>query len=322
MKLYLTNGTMALLEPTFDGWLQHFGPNDDEDVVGGAVYIRHDNWPSVVGEGLCVGEGKMGTTKPDSPPLKLYPLQQCSAYIYYYHRDGQFLGAIGFHAPSGSLGFKDGSGRRFGGPISEAKRAGFMSVQPADVGVFVASGLSALVATNGYRAAAEKEYGELIDLCEKDGVPSRRVIVYAARCSSFGVTPDGRIGQPKGPQRVQAVNEVEARAQKKCCYLTTAACLAAGLPDDCRELTLLRWFRDHILMVDSNGRRDVQAYYATAPAVVAAVDARPDRLAIYSRVFTTGVAPAASAVARGEYTEAYRIYRALHAALCREFLPS
>ena len=86
-----------------------------------------------------------------------------------------------------------------------------------------------------------------------------------ASTGSFGVTPEGRIGEPRGALRVQAVDPVEARGQKKCCYLTTAACISAGLPDDCRELTLLRWFRDNILIVDSDGRRDVEEYYADRP---------------------------------------------------------
>ena len=57
------------------------------------------------------------------------------------------------------------------------------------------------------------------------------------------------------------------------CFLTTAASRNRGLPDDCEALQVMRAFRDEVLGRD---HPDVRAYEAFAPAVVAAVQARPD----------------------------------------------
>jgi hypothetical protein len=138
----------------------------------------------------------------------------------------------------------------------------------------------------------------------------------------FGVTPEGRLGEPSGARRVVAQGPVAQPTTKCKCYLTTAACAAAGLPDDCPELTLMRWYRDHVLLSSPSGRREVEHYYRTAPGIVAAIDALPDRRAAYARILAAGIRPAAAAVARGEHAEAYRIYRALHDELCGRFLPA
>ena len=56
------------------------------------------------------------------------------------------------------------------------------------------------------------------------------------------------------------------------CYITTAACTALGLPDECEELQTLRWFRDNVL-TDEAGLALVGRYYEQAPAIVRAIDA-------------------------------------------------
>ncbi|MCA9566295.1 MAG: hypothetical protein KC656_00560 [Myxococcales bacterium] len=63
-------------------------------------------------------------------------------------------------------------------------------------------------------------------------------------------TPDGRVLEP------------QPEAPDDGCFITTAVARRQGLPDDCRELRVLRAFRDTAL-----GREhpDVQAYYAAAP---------------------------------------------------------
>ena len=58
------------------------------------------------------------------------------------------------------------------------------------------------------------------------------------------------------------------------CFLTTACCEVVGLPDDCFELTALRRFRDRVMRASPAGRRDVERYYRTAPAILAAMAAR------------------------------------------------
>lgn len=106
---------------------------------------------------------------------------------------------------------------------------------------------------------------------------------------------------------------------KKPCYITTAACQSLGLPDDCRELTVLRWFRDEVVSRTPAGRADVAAYYDTAPRVVAGIDRRPDAAAVYARLLADHIRPAVAAVERGEYGDAHARLRELVDDLLRQY---
>ena len=51
------------------------------------------------------------------------------------------------------------------------------------------------------------------------------------------------------------------------CFLTSACTAARGLPDNCRELTVLRAFRDGYMQTLPEGKRDIQEYYRCAPVI-------------------------------------------------------
>ncbi|WP_353507262.1 CFI-box-CTERM domain-containing protein [Variovorax sp. J22G40] len=57
--------------------------------------------------------------------------------------------------------------------------------------------------------------------------------------------------------------------KKSGCFLTSAACMHRGLPDDCHELNTLRNFRDTYLAQFSDGRALIAHYYEVAPAIAA-----------------------------------------------------
>lgn len=52
------------------------------------------------------------------------------------------------------------------------------------------------------------------------------------------------------------------------CLLTTAACEAKGLPDDCEELNKARRLRESLLEVNQTGKEIVNRYYAVTPALL------------------------------------------------------
>jgi hypothetical protein len=95
------------------------------------------------------------------------------------------------------------------------------------------------------------------------------------------------------------------------CYLTTAACRSLSLPDDCPELTALRWFRDHVLLNTDAGRREVAEYYATAPTIVAAIDASGGAAEMYREIYWGRILPAVAAVSRHDFPTAHAVFRAL-----------
>jgi phosphodiesterase/alkaline phosphatase D-like protein len=92
------------------------------------------------------------------------------------------------------------------------------------------------------------------------------------------------------------------------CFLTTAACDYAGLADDCVELETLRRFRDSYMSETEARRRNVQAYYATAPAIVAWLGRASDRDAILQKLLADYVRPSVRAVDAGLPAQAEHIY--------------
>ncbi len=69
------------------------------------------------------------------------------------------------------------------------------------------------------------------------------------------------------------------------CYLTTACVSRKGLADDCKELTVLRQYRDSYLKSRSDGEALIRAYYETAPYLVEQISLRDDAAEIYDHIY-------------------------------------
>lgn len=69
------------------------------------------------------------------------------------------------------------------------------------------------------------------------------------------------------------------------CFLTSACVEERGLPDDCKELTLLRYFRDEYMKKTPEGAKLVEEYYAIAPGIVEKINQRPDKKEIYDSIY-------------------------------------
>lgn len=93
------------------------------------------------------------------------------------------------------------------------------------------------------------------------------------------------------------------------CFLTSACTAARGLPDDCRELQTLRRFRDEWLKHQPEGITLIAHYYEVAPKIVAAIDAREDRLEIYDDMYRNLVMPCVEMIDTERYEEALVMYR-------------
>ena len=94
------------------------------------------------------------------------------------------------------------------------------------------------------------------------------------------------------------------------CFLTSACTAARGLPDDCRELTVLRNFRDNWLKQQPEGITLIAHYYNVAPKIVAAIDARDDRLEIYEDMYRNLVLACVEVIDAGRNEDALELYRA------------
>ncbi len=96
------------------------------------------------------------------------------------------------------------------------------------------------------------------------------------------------------------------------CYLTTAACDAVGLPDDCWELQTLRRFRDTVLPQLSDGNADIAHYYAEAPAALARLRQQPDAQTQLLKIYWQTILPCALLAKMGAHKRCHRRYRKQH----------
>jgi len=104
------------------------------------------------------------------------------------------------------------------------------------------------------------------------------------------------------------------------CYITTACVKAENLPDDCEVLQTLRDFRDNHLRNLPNGSRLIQAYYDTAPQIVAAIERKPNSNDLFKRLFDTEIVPTVEMVRQGDYAQALKKYAAMVVGLRQEHL--
>ena len=94
--------------------------------------------------------------------------------------------------------------------------------------------------------------------------------------------------------------------KKSGCFITTAACQLNGLPDDCRELQVLRRFRDEVLMPTTEGCALVAHYYRVAPAIAAQLSAAKDLDYVWSTVQRC-----VAEIEAGNFSEAVLLYRSM-----------
>ena len=94
------------------------------------------------------------------------------------------------------------------------------------------------------------------------------------------------------------------------CFMTTACCEYYGLPDDCRELTMMRRLRDNYMRYTDEGRKAIDEYYRTAPAVIDKINAssEQERKEIYEYIYSC-ITKCASFVEADDTETAERSYQ-------------
>ena len=93
------------------------------------------------------------------------------------------------------------------------------------------------------------------------------------------------------------------------CYLTTACIRARALPDDCKELTVLRSFRDGYMRNTRDGEAEIADYYRLAPRIVSRIKALPDADRIWNGVYEELIAPCVQMIGAGRQEDAHALYR-------------
>ncbi len=95
------------------------------------------------------------------------------------------------------------------------------------------------------------------------------------------------------------------------CYITTAVCGSFGKGDNCYELMTFRAFRDGYLRKRPDGEAMIWEYYKTAPAVVAAINARDDAKEVYRHIWDRYLAHCLMLIETEQYEACTEVYRGM-----------
>lgn len=93
------------------------------------------------------------------------------------------------------------------------------------------------------------------------------------------------------------------------CYLTTACVNHMGKSDDCAELTILRNFRDNVLLSSIPGRELVRQYYAFAPQLLQCINQDSEKNRIYDSIYSEMIMPVIECIDQRKNEEAIALYR-------------
>ena len=104
------------------------------------------------------------------------------------------------------------------------------------------------------------------------------------------------------------------------CYLTTACVECRHLQDDCKELTVLRAFRDNYMANQENGKADIKEYYEKAPKIVEIINARENKDEIYDNLYRKVIAPCVELIENDRNEEAYQKYLEMVKSLEKKFM--
>lgn len=91
--------------------------------------------------------------------------------------------------------------------------------------------------------------------------------------------------QERFGQHIQAADHesIQAGFKQKLCFVTTAVCCGLHKPNNCREIALMKQYRDEYLFRQADGEMLIKEYYDIAPTIVKRIsqDASPEEKYLY-----------------------------------------
>ena len=122
-------------------------------------------------------------------------------------------------------------------------------------------------------------------------------------------------------QRIQAADyeSVQSGFKHKLCFVTTAVCQGLKKPQDCRELTLMKRYRDEYLLHIEEGDTLIREYYDIAPTIVKRIarEASPGEKYLY--LWDTYISKCVSFVENNENEKCRNLYEAMIEELKEEY---
>lgn len=113
---------------------------------------------------------------------------------------------------------------------------------------------------------------------------------------------------------------IQAGFKQKLCFVTTAVCSGLRKPQDCKEITLMKEFRDGYFSGTAEGRQLIQEYYDIAPTIVKRIAQGTDPEEKYLYLWNTYIRNCVEYIERGQSGECSRLYKAMMSELKEEYM--
>jgi len=97
--------------------------------------------------------------------------------------------------------------------------------------------------------------------------------------------------------------DIKAGFKYKLCYITTAVCDSLNKADDCKELTLLREYRDNVLSKEEGGKELIDEYYDIAPTIVKRINRSENPKEEYNRLYSSFILKCIENIENNEYEQ-------------------
>lgn len=104
------------------------------------------------------------------------------------------------------------------------------------------------------------------------------------------------------------------------CFITSACVESQGLSDTCKELQILRQYRDELVQKDEDFRGKVLEYYRKAPLIVQAIEKTKESSAIYDKLFHEMILPCVAYLEEGKTSEAKELYLKCYGQMAEKYL--
>ena len=122
--------------------------------------------------------------------------------------------------------------------------------------------------------------------------------------------------------RIQASGHasIQAGFRQKLCFVTTAVCCGLQRPQDCREIVLMKQFRDGYFTETQEGRSLIQEYYDIAPTIVKRIAREADSTAKYQYLWNTYIRKCVDYLEKGQNEQCSRLYQLMMQELKEEYM--
>ena len=113
---------------------------------------------------------------------------------------------------------------------------------------------------------------------------------------------------------------IQSGFRQKLCFVTTAVCRGLQKPQDCKEILLMKQFRDGYFAGSEEGKQLIEEYYDIAPTIVKRIAREADPEEKYRYLWNTYIRKCVDHIEEEQNEQCSRLYKSMMAELKAEYM--